>query len=111
MLVGNLIAIQVTSALHPGRDLFLAIHLLGVACFAYIVAKRLAPLLRAQPDLRFDRPWMRVQKVLKFWLGQWKHPRYKTAGILHVLIFSGFILLAIRAFSVLFVGMSGNSAA
>jgi hypothetical protein len=43
---------------------------------------------------------------LKFWLGQWKHPRYKFAGILHNLIFAGFILLALRAFSVLIVGVS-----
>ncbi|MGA9760147.1 MAG: (Fe-S)-binding protein, partial [Candidatus Sulfotelmatobacter sp.] len=44
----------------------------------------------------------------KFWLGQWKHPRYKTAGTLHILIFIGFILLATRAFTVLLVGVSGN---
>jgi Fe-S oxidoreductase len=111
MLVGNLLALQVTSSLLPGRDLFLTIHVLGVACFAYIVARRLVPLFRAQRDFRFDRPWMRAQRVLKFWLGQWRHPRYKTAGILHILIFSGFLLLAIRAFSVLFAGMSESSAA
>ena len=108
MLVGNF-ALQLTTALLPGRDLFIAIHILGVACFAYIVARRLVPLFRAQRDFRFDRPWMRVQKVLKFWLGQWRHPRYKAAGTLHILIFSGFILLAIRAFSVLFAGMSESS--
>jgi Fe-S oxidoreductase len=110
MLVGSLFAIQVISALLPGRDLFLAIHILGVACFAYIVARRLVPLFRAQRDFRLDRPWIRAGNVLKFWLGQWRHPRYKTAGILHILIFSGFILLAIRAFSVLFAGMSENGA-
>ncbi|HMK29867.1 MAG TPA: heterodisulfide reductase-related iron-sulfur binding cluster [Terriglobales bacterium] len=46
--------------------------------------------------------------VLKFWLGQWKHPRYRFAGTMHVLIFAGFILLAMRAFTVLFVGVSEN---
>ncbi len=111
MLAGNLLAVQVITSLLPGRDLFIAIHILGVACFAYIVGRRLVPLFRAQSDFRFDRPWMRVRKVLKFWLGQWKHPRYKTAGILHILIFSGFILLAIRAFSVLFAGKSESSTA
>ncbi|MGA2459229.1 MAG: (Fe-S)-binding protein [Terriglobales bacterium] len=99
---------QVTSWLVAGRTLFLAIHILGVACFAYIVAKRLVPLLRAERDLRFDQPLARLQKVFKFWLGQWKHPRYKTAGTLHILIFAGFILLAMRAFAVLIVGVSQN---
>jgi len=46
--------------------------------------------------------------VLKFWLGQWKHPRYRVAGTLHILIFAGFILLAMRAFTVLIVGVSQN---
>src|SRR5271169_5548265 len=82
-----------------GRILFLIIHLLGLACFSYIVAKRLAPLIRGERDFRFDQPWIRLGRVLKFWLGQWRHPRYKAAGIMHILIFAGFILLATRALS------------
>lgn len=92
----------------PGRELFLALHVLGVACFIYIVSKRLVPLLRAQSDPRFDQPLVRLGRVLKFWMGQWKHPRYKFAGSLHILIFAGFILLALRAFTVLIVGVSEN---
>jgi len=91
-----------------GRNLFLAIHVLGVACFAYIVARRLVPLVRAQSDPRFDHPIARLGKVFQFWLGQWKHPRYKFAGALHILIFAGFILLALRAFSLLIVGVSAD---
>ena len=101
-------ASQLTSWLEAGRTLFLFIHFLGIACFAYIVAKRLAPLLRAERDLRFDRPFARIGKILKFWFGQWKHPRYRTAGIIHILTFAGFILLVLRAFTVLIVGVSKN---
>jgi Fe-S oxidoreductase len=96
------------SWLESGRTVFLIIHLLGITCFVYIVARRLRPLLRAQRDLRFDRPLARLGNVLKYWFGQWKHPRYRVAGTLHILIFTGFILLAMRAFSVLIVGVSGN---
>jgi Fe-S oxidoreductase len=103
-------AVQLGSGLEAGRALFLSIHVLGLVCFAYIVYRRLVPLVRAQRDPRFDRPLSRARKVLKFWLGQWKHPRYKTAGILHILFFSGFILLAARAFTVLFVGVWPNFA-
>ena len=99
---------QVTSWLVTGRILFLLIHILGVVCFSYIVAKRLVPLLRAERDLRFDQPLARLGRVFKFWLGQWKHPRYRTAGTIHILIFAGFLVLAIRAFSVLIVGVSEN---
>jgi Fe-S oxidoreductase len=101
-------AAQVASWLIPGRILFLVIHFLGVACFAYIVAKRLVPLFRGQRDFRFDRPLTRLVGFFKFWLGQCKHPRYKAAGTLHILIFAGFILLAMRAFTVLIVGVSEN---
>ncbi|HEY6943585.1 MAG TPA: (Fe-S)-binding protein [Candidatus Acidoferrum sp.] len=86
----------------------MTIHVLGVACFGYIVSKRLAPLIRAECDVRLDRPWLRLKKVLQFWLGQWKHPRYRIAGILHILIFGGFVVLAMRAFSVLIFGASEN---
>ncbi len=107
-MVGIYSPSSVTDWLVPGRNLFLALHVLGVACFIYIVSKRLVPLVRAQRDPRFDRPLVRLGRVLKFWLGQWKHPRYKFAGTVHILIFAGFILLALRAFSVLIVGVSEN---
>ena len=101
-------AVQVTSFLVMGKALFLLIHILGVSCFSYIVAQRLVPLIRGERDLRFDRPLVRLGRVLKFWLGQWKQPRYRAAGTLHIFIFVGFLVLAIRAFSVLIVGVSEN---
>ncbi len=94
--------------LNPWLDLFLLIHVLGVASFSYIVAKRLAPLFRGARDFRFDRPWIRFERLLKFWLGQWKHPRYMTAGIIHIFIFAGFLVLAIRAFALLILGFTDN---
>ena len=90
------------------RSLFLTIHVVGILCFAYIVAKRLLPLVRAERDFRFDRPLTRAGRVLKFWFGQWKHPRYRFAGALHILIFAGFILLVVRTFAVLIVGWHQN---
>ncbi len=105
-MVGNYSPAQITDWLLPGRSLFLTIHVLGIACFGYIVARRLVPLVRAQRDPRFDRPLIRLGRVFKLWLGQWRHPRYRFAGSLHILIFAGFILLAARAFTVLIVGVS-----
>ncbi|MFZ0290996.1 MAG: (Fe-S)-binding protein [Candidatus Sulfotelmatobacter sp.] len=64
--------------------------------------------MRSERDFRFDRPLVRLGRVFKYWLGQWKHPRYRTAGILHIFIFAGFIVLALRAFTVLIVGVSQN---
>ena len=99
---------QIPAWLVPGPALFLIVHVLGLGSFAYIVARRMVPLVRAERDPRFDRPVQRLQKLIKFWFGQWKHPRYKVAGYLHIVIFSGFILLATRAFVVLFAGAPGT---
>jgi Fe-S oxidoreductase len=99
---------QTADWLVRGQNLFLTIHALGIACFAYIVARRLVPLTQAEHDPRFDHPLTRLRNVFKYWLGQWRHPRYRFAGTLHILIFAGFILLAARAFMVLIVGTSPN---
>ena len=84
------------------------IQLLGLSCFAYIVVKRFAPLARGERDIRFDRPWLRLQRLMKYWFGQWKHPRYRIAGTLHLLIFAGFLILATRAFYLLIFGLSDD---
>jgi hypothetical protein len=99
----------VNSWLEPGRNLFVFVHLLGIASFAYIAWQRFVPLARAQRDVRFDRPMARLGKLTKFWFGQWKHPRYPGAGVLHILIFTGFILLVIRSFSTLLAGVFNTS--
>ena len=96
--------------LTSGRNLFLFLHLFGLACFAYIAARRMAPLLAAQRDFRFDRPLVRLGGVLQFWLAQWRHPRYRFAGIVHILIFAGFLILASRAFALLALGISDRFA-
>ena len=97
------------SFLHiQGWVLFLILHLAGLVCFLYIAARRIAPMLRAQPDLRFDRPVARLGLVLRFWLAQWKQPRYRFAGIMHILIFAGFIVLFSRAMFVLGLGISDH---
>ena len=97
---------QLVAWLSQGFFLFWLVHALGIGCFAYIIARRLIPLTRAESDPRFDHPLLRFRNVLKYWFGQWKHPRYKTAGLLHILIFAGFLVLALRAFSVLIIGVS-----
>ncbi|HET7441693.1 MAG TPA: hypothetical protein VFJ47_10355, partial [Terriglobales bacterium] len=97
---------QTTYSLFWLRILFTFIPAIGVVCFAYIVVRRMTPLLRGERDFRSDRPLLRLERVLKFWLAQWKHPRYKGAGTLHILVFTCFLILAPRAFYLLIVGIS-----
>jgi Fe-S oxidoreductase len=97
---------QATFWLIQGRVLFWIVNLLGCACFAYIVAKRMMPLARGERDIRFDRPWLRLGRLLQFWFGQWRHPRYLAAGIVHIFLFAGFIVLVIHTVSLLAMGTS-----
>jgi Fe-S oxidoreductase len=101
-------AAQATYGPIPGPVLFALIALIGLVCFAYIVTRRLSPLLRAERDVRFDRPRIRLERLFKYWFGQWKHPRFRFAGTMHILIFAGFLILAFQAFSLLILGISGN---
>jgi len=86
----------------------LLIPVIGVAIFTYIMALRTAPLIKAAPDNRFDRIPQRIYHVLKLWLGQYRQPRYRLAGVVHMMIFAGFLILSIRSCSLVIIGISEN---
>ncbi len=88
----------------PLRWLFVLIPLIGLACFAWIMGRRIAPLLRAAPDPRWDRIPERILLVLKIWLAQWRQPRYMLAGVLHIVVFFGFLILAARSSQMVVLG-------
>ena len=81
------------------------IPLVGIGVFSYIIKQRLAPMLVAARDVRTDEPKERLQNVLSLWLYQSRQLRYKTAGIIHLIIFFGFLVLAIRTCALVFVGI------
>ncbi|MCD6272452.1 MAG: (Fe-S)-binding protein [Deltaproteobacteria bacterium] len=89
----------------PTFILSFLIPVAGVAAFAYIIAKRLAPLILAAPDKRCDNLPMRVYNLLKIWLAQYRQPRYMLAGVLHMIIFFGFLILSVRTTSLVIVGI------
>ncbi len=84
----------------------LLIPVIGIAVFTYIIAKRLGPLINAAPDNRFDNIPERIMNVFKIWLGQMRQPRYMTAGVLHIIIFLGFLILSVRSISLVVIGIS-----
>ncbi len=90
----------------PVWILALIIPLVGILAFAYIMARRLIPLAKGASDPRFDRVGTRLKSILKYWLAQYKQPRYMLAGVLHILIFIGFLILSIRSISLVIVGFS-----
>lgn len=78
---------------------------IGVGVFTYIMARRIAPLVRANPDYRFNNIPERIKNLIVVWLGQIRQPRYMQAGVLHIIIFAGFLILSIRSTSLVIIGL------
>ncbi|MBW1989132.1 MAG: (Fe-S)-binding protein [Deltaproteobacteria bacterium] len=82
------------------------IPVLAVALFAYVIMRRLEPLVKAKTDPRFDRKAARTWHMIKFAFGQYRQPRYWTAGVLHIAIFAGFLILSVRSVSLVILGVN-----
>jgi hypothetical protein len=104
-----------TVLISPAKAFFLGIPtvifsilipVVGVAVFTYIFARRLAPLFRATPDPRLDRFRDRLVNTIKIGLGQLKQPRYMMGGVIHIVIFAGFMILSLRSISLVILGIS-----
>ncbi len=80
--------------------------IIGIGIFTYIMARRIAPLVRANPDNRFDHIGKRIENLIVIWLGQIRQPRYMLAGVLHIFIFAGFLILSVRSVSLVIIGFS-----
>ena len=90
----------------PAALLSFILPIIGIGCFTYIMARRIAPLVRANPDNRFDHIGKRIQNLIVIWLGQMRQPRYMLAGVLHIFIFAGFLILSVRSVSLVIIGFS-----
>jgi Fe-S oxidoreductase len=69
----------------------------GLAVFARTIRGRLAVLMRAKPETRWDLVGQRVAALLKVGIGQQKMFKEPVAGLLHALTFWGFLVVQLRA--------------
>ncbi len=90
----------------PAAILSFILPVIGIGLFTYIMVRRIAPLVRANPDKRLDQIGKRVKNLIFVWLGQMRQPRYMLAGVLHIAIFAGFLILSIRSTSLVIIGFS-----
>jgi len=72
---------------------FLFVLLAAFSFFAFSVLRLIRRLKLGQPDDRFDHPWQRVKRTLLVAIAQSKLLREPLAGIMHALIFWGFLVL------------------
>ena len=83
--------------------------LVGFGCFALTARRRLSLMLAAKaPADRFDAPAVRLRQVLHYVIGHARMFRYREAGVAHLLIFSGFVILGLRTLILFARGYSSN---
>ena len=84
------------------------IPVIGTALFVYMIIRRMTPLVKAAPDERFCCLPQRIGLILKIWAAQWRQPRYMLAGVLHIFLFAGFIILGARSTQLVILGFYDN---
>jgi len=92
----------------PGSVITLFILIAGLALFFYIIYRRYLLLQSAKPDLRFNSLWQRFYDLIIYGIFQWRQPRYLWIGILHIMIFWGFVILALRSISLYGLGIKAE---
>jgi len=85
-----------------------AMLVIGLAAFAFTMFRRVAPLAALRREVRTDRVGERIRALLAYGFGQKRlvDPEERGAGLLHVLIFVAFLVLAIRTVTMFGMGFS-----
>jgi Fe-S oxidoreductase len=85
--------------------------LIAVAGFGYLAARKLAILRHLQPDPRWDHPASRLKTVLVNGFLQQRMVRgERKAGVMHAVIFAGFIILLLRKLQLIAIGYNESAA-
>jgi Fe-S oxidoreductase len=79
--------------------------LVAFAAFAYFTARKLAIVTALQPEIRWDQPLARVRSVLRNGLLQRRMIRREwKPGVMHAVIFLGFMSLLVRKAQLIVIG-------
>jgi len=83
------------------------ILLLGIAGFAYLCWRKLAIVAALQPEVRWDDPGRRLRRLLSLGLLQSRMIDGEfRPGVMHTVIFLGFLALLVRKVQLLVIGYS-----
>src|SRR5258708_8218902 len=83
----------------------------GLIFFAVTMTRRLLLLAAMKKENRGDRPSVRAKRLLLFGLGQKRmvDPEERGPGMMHVLIFAAFMVLALRTIMLFVMGFSDSA--
>lgn len=89
----------------PGRLVFTLLVLAAIVAFAYSASRRIRVLLAGRPDNRFTRIPERIARTLEYAFAQKRMFRDFYAGVFHILIFGGFVVLTVRTLALVVEGL------
>lgn len=89
----------------PGRVVFGALVLLATVAFVYSIGRRIRVLLAGTSENRFQRIGVRIGKTLEYAFVQKRMFRDPYAGIFHIFLFSGFLVLTVRTIALVVEGL------
>ncbi len=81
------------------------IAILALTAFTFILRSRMELLLKGQKDPRFSDLKQRFRDLIDYGFIQKRQPRYLWAGIIHIMIFWGFVVLGLRSLDLVTEGL------
>ncbi|MEW6114200.1 MAG: electron transfer flavoprotein, partial [Thermodesulfobacteriota bacterium] len=85
----------------PAPAIAFVILVSAVGFFIYVMYRRIDLLRKTLPDARLSDIPQRIKLMLLYGFGQARQPRYPLAGILHILLFAGFMILSLRSLTLI----------
>ena len=81
------------------------IAIVALTVFAFIIRSRIDLLLAGQKDPRFSKLKQRFLDLIQYGFIQKRQPRYLWAGVIHIMIFWGFVVLGLRSLDLVTEGL------
>ena len=90
---------------YPGLGIAWLILIVGLSAFGLIIFKRYRLIRMGAKDPRWSDLGERIAGLIKDGILQRRQPRYLFAGVLHIIIFWGFVILALHSIELLVGGL------
>ncbi len=81
------------------------IAIVALTVFAFIIRSRIDLLLASEKDPRFSNLKQRFLDLIEYGFIQKRQPRYLWAGVIHIMIFWGFVVLGLRSLDLVTEGL------
>ena len=100
---------------HPAHDTYLglpgyvfawAIFIAGLSLFSYSIYRRFLLIRSGEADPRFASLGRRLSDLFIYGIIQRRQPRYLWAGVIHIMIFWGFVVLGLRSIDLVTQGLN-----